>query len=67
MKKSTNTEELDKRHEVIERINKRDMKPMYDTNHEHRYERDPDDETNDYFAEMCVVKNCNLGRLVAKH
>ena len=52
--------------EVVERIDKSQLKPMYETDHEHQYMRDPDDETNGYYAEMCVVKNCNLGRLVAK-
>ena len=66
MKNSTNTEDLDERHEVVERIDKKDLQSPYDTNHEHRYERDPD-ETNDYYAEMCVEKNCNVGRLVAKN
>lgn len=59
-------EPLDSRHEVVERIHKKDLKPMYDTNHDHVYQRDPDDETNDYYAEVCVIRNCNLGRLIAK-
>lgn len=53
--------------EVVEKIAKEDLKPMYDTNHEHIYVRDPEDETDAYVAEMCSVKNCNVGRLVAKH
>jgi len=51
---------------IIESINKADLKPMYDTNHEHHFVKDPDDETGDFYAEMCDIKNCNIGRLIAK-
>lgn len=60
-------EPLDIRHKLVERINKKDLVPMYDTNHEHSYQVDPADATDTYQAEMCVVTGCNLGRLVAKH
>jgi len=52
--------------EVVERISKAELKPLYDVNHEHVFARDPDDETDDYYAEICTVRNCNLGRLIAK-
>lgn len=58
--------ELDSRHEIVERIHKKDLKPMYDTNHEHVYAIDQTDTTDAYYAEVCVVRNCNAGRLVAK-
>jgi hypothetical protein len=51
---------------VIESINKADLKPMYDTNHEHNFVKDPDDETNDYYAVICNVSNCNIGKLISK-
>jgi len=51
---------------ILGSVNKDDLKPMYDTDHEHVYVKDPDDETDDFYAEMCSVKNCNVGRLVAK-
>lgn len=68
MTEQTNTElpDLDSRHTVVERIDKRDLKPMYDTRHDHIYKKDPTDEEDGFYAEMCTVKNCNVGRLVAK-
>jgi len=53
--------------EVVERIDKSTLKPMYDTDHEHNYQPDPDDETEDYQAYMCTVEGCNLGFLSAKY
>lgn len=51
---------------LLESVDKADLKPLYETNHNHIYARDPADETDDYIAEMCTVKGCNLGRLIAK-
>lgn len=51
---------------VIERINKADLEPLFDANHDHVYTRG-DEETEDYYDEMCTVKGCAMGRLVAKH
>lgn len=50
---------------LVEKIDKKGLKPLYDLNHEHNYVADGD-ETDDYKAEICDVKNCNLGRLIAK-
>lgn len=52
--------------EVVERIAKTELKPMYDTAHEHNFIRDPEDDEDGYYAEMCDRPNCNVGRLVAK-
>lgn len=52
--------------EVIERIDRRELKPLFDTNHEHHFVPDPEDQTDEYGAEMCDVSGCGLGRLVAK-
>lgn len=52
--------------EVVERIDRRELKPLFDTNHEHVFEPDSSDETDYYQAEMCSVDSCGLGRLVAK-
>lgn len=52
--------------ETVEQIEKSKLTPLYQTDHEHIYEKDPDDEDDGYYAEMCVVEGCNLGRLVAK-
>jgi hypothetical protein len=51
---------------LIESVNKDDLKPLYDTDHVHVFVRDPDDETDDYYAEICSMKNCNIGRLIPK-
>lgn len=50
---------------VVERINKKDLQPAFDGNHEHVYVKD-EEETDDYYAEVCSVKGCWIGRLVAK-
>jgi hypothetical protein len=50
---------------VVERIDKKDIKPLFDPHHEHIYTRD-EEETGDYFVEVCTVKNCGMGRMVAK-
>lgn len=51
---------------VVERISKNDLVPITNPNHRHVLVRDTDDETDDYYAEMCTVQGCGLGRLVAK-
>lgn len=50
---------------VIEIIHKKDLKPLFDANHDHKYIRG-DEETDDYYDEVCTVKNCGMGRLIAK-
>lgn len=50
---------------VVERINKKDLKPSFDGNHEHIYQRDEEEEDG-YYAETCTVKGCWMGRLIAK-
>lgn len=57
---------LDLRHRIVEKINKRDLKPMYQTDHQHVYELDHSDQEEGYAAYMCSVPNCNLGFLRAK-
>lgn len=52
--------------EVIEKINKEDITPINDTNHDHIFEPDPKDDTDSYTAMMCVKLNCGLGYLQAK-
>lgn len=52
--------------ELVERIDLRELKPLFDTNHEHVFEPDPTDQTEGYQAEMCSVSGCGLGRLVAR-
>lgn len=52
--------------DIVETINKSDLIPMYDLNHQHEWEIDPTDEEEMYYAEQCVVKGCNLARLIAK-
>ena len=50
---------------VIERINKADLVPLFDANHEHQYIRGGEDEDG-YYDEVCSVKGCGMGRLIAK-
>jgi len=50
---------------IIESIDKASLTPMYDTNHEHKFVKDSE-EAPDYYAEVCSVDNCNVGRLVRK-
>lgn len=50
--------------EVVERIDLRELKPLFDTDHAHHYVPDPDDRTDEYQAEMCDVKDCGMGRLI---
>lgn len=50
---------------VVERIKKSDLKPLFDANHDHQYIRG-DEETEDYYDEVCTVKGCGMGRLIAK-
>lgn len=52
--------------ELIEKIDKSQLTPLYQTDHEHIYVRDPEDDEDGYYAEMCSVEGCNLGRLIAK-
>ena len=49
--------------QLIERINKADLKPLFDANHKHRYVLDSE-ETDDYKAYKCTL--CEMGYLVAK-
>ncbi len=51
--------------EIIEKIDRTTLRPLWD-DHEHKFTRDGDDETDSYFAEMCEIQGCGLGRLVAK-
>lgn len=48
------------------KIDKKDLKPSNDTNHQHAYKPDYSDETEDYIAFICVRDNCHTGRLVRK-
>lgn len=50
---------------IIDRINKDDLVPINDTNHEHVYVRD-EEETDEYYVEVCSVNKCGIGRLIAK-
>jgi hypothetical protein len=52
--------------EIVETINKADLVPLNDSAHEHQYELDPDDKGDGYYAEICVLPNCHMGRLIAK-
>jgi hypothetical protein len=52
--------------ELLERIDRRDLTPLFDSNHVHHFVPDPDDQTDIYQAEMCDVNNCGIGRLMAK-
>lgn len=61
-KSTTSSENNDN---IIERINKSDLVPLFDTNHEHVYVRD-EEETDDYYVEVCSVGKCGIGRLIAK-
>lgn len=51
--------------ENVERINKDDMKPLFDNNHEHVYAKDDEEDNDDYFSESCMF--CPVGRLIGKH
>jgi hypothetical protein len=50
---------------VVERINKADMVPLFDANHDHTYVRGDENEDG-YYDEICTVKGCGMGRLIAK-
>lgn len=52
--------------EIVERINMAELKPLFDTDHEHIFVADPTDQTDGYSVEMCSVNGCGLGRSVAK-
>lgn len=49
---------------VIEKIDKKDMIPLYDSEHDHIYIKD-DEETEDYQAYICT--RCPVGVLISKH
>lgn len=50
---------------IVEKISKSEIVPLFDGHHEHIYIRD-DEETDEYYAEVCTVKGCMMGRLVSK-
>lgn len=50
---------------VVERVNKKDMTPLFNANHVHQYVKG-DEETDDYYDEVCTIKDCGMGRLIAK-
>lgn len=52
--------------EVVERIDRANMVPINDTNHDHQFKPDYEDETDEYIAMMCQVRECGLGYLQAK-
>lgn len=49
---------------VVERIDKADMRPLYDGNHTHVYKPDDTDITDDYIAHQCI--HCPVGVLIRK-
>lgn len=51
--------------ETVEKIDKKDLKPLWE-DHPHLYKLDPTDDTDTYYAEVCVVDGCGVGRLVRK-
>lgn len=51
---------------IVERINKLDMKPLFDPYHDHIYARGNEDEEG-YYDEICTVQGCGMGRLIAKN
>ena len=51
---------------VEERIDKSDLVPLFDTSHAHEYALDPTDDEPGYYAEVCVVNGCGMGRLIRK-
>lgn len=50
---------------IIDRIHKSDLEPLFDTNHVHNFVKDSE-ETDEYFVEVCNVGKCGMGRMVAK-
>lgn len=50
---------------VIEKIDKKDLKPMWGP-HNHNFTDDPDDVTDGYYAQVCTVEKCGVGRLIRK-
>lgn len=51
----------------FERIDRREMTPMNDTECTHeRYVKDPSDETEEYVSMVCANSKCPVGYLLAK-
>jgi hypothetical protein len=50
--------------EVVERINKADLVPLWEP-HDHSFVRG-DEDTDAYYDEVCEVENCGMGRLILK-
>lgn len=50
---------------VIERIKKEDLTPLWEE-HQHNYIDDPTDVTDDFYAQICNVDGCGIGRLVRR-
>jgi len=65
IEKNQKTDTKDVGGKVLERINKDELEPLFDPNHEHVYARD-EEETDEYYAEVCTVKGCGIGRLITK-
>lgn len=51
--------------EIVEKIDRNDLEPITDNNHEHIYINDSTDETEDYRAMKCIY--CPQGILVRKN
>lgn len=52
--------------EIVERIDRSTLTPLFDTDHDHVYVDDHSDETDYYIAQMCSVNGCGMGRLMPK-
>lgn len=50
---------------LVERIEKKDLEPMYETDHEHVPKLDGE-EMGDYVAVVCSEKRCNLGWFIPR-
>ena len=50
---------------VVERIKKEDLYPLWE-DHQHVYVDDPTDKTDTYYAQVCSVDGCGIGRLVKR-
>lgn len=50
---------------VVERIKKEDLYPLWE-DHPHQYVDDPTDTTDVYYAQICKVDGCGIGRLVRR-
>lgn len=51
---------------VVERINKADLVPISVFPHNHQFVKDKSDQTDEYYAEVCSVEGCHMGRLITK-